>query len=54
MRYYFDRLNKGTHRFHFRVRAATRGSFTHPGPWAELMYDQEVSGRGAGMRVIVD
>ena len=54
VRYYFDVLERGTHRFHFRVRAATQGSFTHPGAWAEQMYNEEVSGRGPGMRLIID
>jgi len=53
VRYYFTRLPRGTHSFHFRVRAVNQGSFVHPAPWAELMYQQEVRGRGEGMRVIV-
>jgi uncharacterized protein YfaS (alpha-2-macroglobulin family) len=52
-RYYFTRLPRGTHSFHFRVRAATEGSFVHPSPWAEAMYHQEVRGRGEGMRIVV-
>jgi hypothetical protein len=53
VRYYFARLAPGTHAFHFRVRALSQGSFVHPAPWAELMYQEEVRGRGEGMRVIV-
>lgn len=53
VRYYFLRLPRGTHTFHFRVRAATEGSFVHPAPYAELMYREEVRGRGEGMRVVV-
>jgi uncharacterized protein YfaS (alpha-2-macroglobulin family) len=53
VRYYFDRLPKGTHTFRFRVRAASEGSFVHPAPWAELMYQQETRGRGEGQRVVV-
>ncbi|HYD41726.1 MAG TPA: hypothetical protein VEB43_12940, partial [Anaeromyxobacter sp.] len=53
LRYYFDRLPAGTHSFHFRVRAASEGSFVHPAPFAELMYRQEVRGRGEGMRIVV-
>jgi alpha-2-macroglobulin len=53
VRYYFTRLPKGSHAFHFRVRAASEGSFVHPAPWAEQMYRQEVRGRGEGMRVNV-
>lgn len=53
VRYYFNRLPKGNHSFHFRLRATTEGSFVHPAPWAEQMYKQEVRGRGEGLRVIV-
>ena len=53
VRYYFTELPRGTHSFHFRVRASNQGSFVHPSPWAELMYREEVRGRGAGMRVVV-
>ena len=53
VRYYFSRLPRGSYSFHFRVRAASEGSFVHPAPWAEMMYRQEVRGRGEGMRVVV-
>lgn len=53
IRYYFTALPAGSHTFHFRVRAASEGSFVHPAPWAELMYREEVRGRGAGMRITV-
>lgn len=53
VRYYFARLPRGSHAFHFRVRAASEGAFVHPAPWAELMYRQEVRGRGDGLRVVV-
>ncbi len=53
VRYYFLQLPKGTHTFHFRVRAATEGSFVHPAPYAEQMYRQEVRGRGEGLRIVV-
>ncbi len=52
-RYYFTSLPRGSHSFHFRVRATTEGSYVHPAPWAEQMYKQEVRGRGEGMRVVV-
>ena len=48
VRYYFTELPRGTYTFHFRVRASNEGSFVHPSPWAELMYREEVRGRGAG------
>lgn len=53
VRYYFTRLPKGSHGFHFRVRATCEGSYVHPAPWAEQMYHQEVRGRGVGMRVVI-
>lgn len=53
LRYYFTTLPKGSHSFHFRVRATVEGSFVHPGPHAEQMYHQEVRGRGPGMRIEV-
>ncbi len=53
VRYYFNELPRGTFTFHFRVRASSEGSFVHPPPWAELMYREEVRGRGAGTRIVV-
>lgn len=53
VRYYFLQMPRGTHTFHFRVRASTEGSFVHPAPYAEQMYREEVRGRGEGMRIIV-
>jgi hypothetical protein len=53
VRYYFTRLPRGTHTFHFRVRATCEGSYVHPAPYAEQMYHQEVRGRGVGMRIDV-
>jgi uncharacterized protein YfaS (alpha-2-macroglobulin family) len=53
VRYFFLRLPKGTHSFHFRVRATTEGSFVHPAPYAEGMYRPELRGRGEGMRVVI-
>jgi len=53
VRYYFTTLPRGTHTFHFRVRATCEGSFVHPAPYAEQMYHQEVRGRGVGMRIDV-
>jgi alpha-2-macroglobulin len=53
VRYYFTHLPSGTYSFHFRVRAASEGSFVHPAPYAEMMYRQEVRGRGDGMRLVV-
>ncbi len=53
VRYYFSELPRGTFTFHFRVRASSEGSFVHPPPWAEMMYREEVRGRGAGTRIVV-
>ena len=54
VRYYFTSLGAGTHTFHFRLRATSEGSFVHPAPYAELMYQEDVRGRGAGMRIVVE
>jgi hypothetical protein len=54
VRYYFSKLAPGTHTFHFRARAVTPGTFTHPGARAELMYDESVMGSSDGMRVVVE
>ena len=53
VRYFFLRLPRGTHSFHFRVRATIEGSFVHPAPYAEALYHPEVRGRGEGMRWVV-
>lgn len=53
VRYYFSELPRGTHTFHFRVRASSEGKFVHPPPYAEQMYREEVRGRGAGMKIVV-
>jgi hypothetical protein len=53
VRYYFTELPRGTHTFHFRVRASSEGKFVHPPPYAEQMYREEVRGRGAGMKIVV-
>ncbi len=53
VRYYFTELPRGTHTFHFRVRASSEGKFVHPPPYAEQMYRDELRGRGAGMKIVV-
>jgi uncharacterized protein YfaS (alpha-2-macroglobulin family) len=53
VRYVFTELPRGTHTFHFRVRASSEGSFVHPPPTAELMYREEIRGRGVGQRIVV-
>jgi uncharacterized protein YfaS (alpha-2-macroglobulin family) len=53
VRYYFDELPRGSYSFHFRARATSEGAYVEPPPYAELMYHQEVRGRGAGMHLVV-
>ncbi|MCL2011289.1 MAG: hypothetical protein FWG75_00665 [Cystobacterineae bacterium] len=53
VRYYFTLLPKGSHNFHFRLRAASQGNFIHPPPYAEMLYQDEIRGRGLGMRIRV-
>lgn len=49
----FDRLARGTHEFHYAVRAVTAGAFRHPGANAECMYDVKFNGRTAGSSVTI-
>ena len=53
VRYYFIQLPQGTHTFHFRVRRRPRARSSTPRRYAELMYRDEVRGRGEGMRIVV-
>jgi uncharacterized protein YfaS (alpha-2-macroglobulin family) len=52
-RAYVTSLPKGTFSWHFRARATTPGSYTHPGAFAELMYDGSTMGRSDGSRLVV-
>jgi hypothetical protein len=54
VRYYFNQLPAGSHALHFRVRASSEGSYVHPAPYAELMYDEAVRGRGEGERFTIE
>lgn len=54
VRYYFGYLPKGTATLHLRIKALTPGSYTHPGAYAELMYDESVGGRSDGSRAIIE
>jgi len=54
VRYYATSLPKGTYSVHFRLKATTPGSYTHPGAYAELMYDGAVTGRSDGSRAIIE
>jgi uncharacterized protein YfaS (alpha-2-macroglobulin family) len=53
-RLYFTSLNKGSYSFHMRLKATTPGSYTHPGAFAELMYNEAVFGRSVGSRIIIE
>jgi uncharacterized protein YfaS (alpha-2-macroglobulin family) len=52
--YYFNRMEKGTFDFYFRVRATTAGAFTQPPAQAEMMYREEIHGNSTGATVIVN
>jgi len=54
MAFYYDTLPKGAYHFYFRTRAVTPGRFIQPPPFAEMMYDQSISGNGNGAVVIVE
>lgn len=49
----FDRLERGTHKFYYAVRAVTPGTFQHPGGNAECMYDVQYNGRTAAGAVTI-
>jgi len=42
----FDKLDRGTHKFYYIVRAVTPGTYQYPAVEAECMYDASVHGRG--------
>jgi alpha-2-macroglobulin len=43
----FDKLEKGTHRFRYALRAVSPGTFRHPAVTAECMYEPEINGASA-------
>ncbi len=51
--YFYDDLPKGTYDFYFRTEAAVPGRFIQPAPDAVMMYDDAVSGGGAGAVVTI-
>jgi uncharacterized protein YfaS (alpha-2-macroglobulin family) len=51
--YFYDDLPAGTYDFYFRTQAAVPGRFIQPAPQAVMMYDDSVSGGGAGAVVTV-
>jgi alpha-2-macroglobulin len=53
VQYFYDHLPKGTYAFHFRAKAAVPGRFIQPAAHAGMMYDDAVSGNGAGAAVVI-
>jgi uncharacterized protein YfaS (alpha-2-macroglobulin family) len=51
--YFYDTLPAGTYEFYFRTKAAVPGRFIQPAAKAVMMYDDAVSGGGAGAVVVV-
>jgi uncharacterized protein YfaS (alpha-2-macroglobulin family) len=49
----FDRLERGTHKFYYAVRAVTSGTFQYPGGNAECMYEVKFNGRTAAGSVTI-
>jgi uncharacterized protein YfaS (alpha-2-macroglobulin family) len=49
----FDRLERGTHKFYYAVRAVTPGTFHQPGGNAECMYEVKYNGRTAAGTVTI-
>jgi uncharacterized protein YfaS (alpha-2-macroglobulin family) len=46
--YFYDTLPAGTYDFYFRTKAAVPGRFIQPAAQAVMMYDDAVTGNGAG------
>jgi hypothetical protein len=53
VRYFYEVLPKGTYAFHFRSKASVPGRFIQPAAKAGMMYDDAVSGNGAGAVVTI-
>ena len=49
--FYYDELPKGNYDFYFRTRATIPGSFIQPAAFAEMMYQQSISGNSSGARI---
>jgi len=52
--YFFERMPQGTYDFYFRSQAITEGEFSQPPARAEMMYQMNVFGAGAGGMVVVE
>jgi len=53
VQYFYDHLPKGTYAFHIRSKAAVAGRFIQPAATARMMYDDAVTGNGAGAAVVI-
>ena len=51
--YFYETLPKGTYAFHFREKANVPGTFTQPAAYAQMMYNDAVTGNGAGATVTI-
>jgi hypothetical protein len=51
--YYYDDLPAGTYDFYFRTKASVAGRFIQPAAQAVMMYDDAISGNGAGATLII-
>jgi uncharacterized protein YfaS (alpha-2-macroglobulin family) len=51
--FYYDSLPKGNYEFYFRSRATVAGEFIQPAAYAEMMYQQAVTGNSAGARIVI-
>jgi uncharacterized protein YfaS (alpha-2-macroglobulin family) len=52
--YFYDVLPKGTYSFHFRSKASEPGRFIQPAAKAALLYDDAVTGNGAGAAMVIE
>jgi uncharacterized protein YfaS (alpha-2-macroglobulin family) len=49
--YFYDTLPTGTYDFYFRTKAAVPGTFIQPAAQAVMMYDDAITGGGAGAMI---
>jgi uncharacterized protein YfaS (alpha-2-macroglobulin family) len=49
--YFYDTLPAGTYDFYFRTKAAVPGTFIQPAAQAVMMYDDAITGGGAGAMI---
>lgn len=53
VRIYYNQLPKGNYHFYFRMKATSRGDFSQPASYVEMMYRQKTRATTHGLRVIV-